>query len=41
MVRERERVAEIREMSGTRMGMKKKTKKKTRNRVCNFKRGNG
>lgn len=27
-VRERERVAEIREMSGTRMGIKKKTKKK-------------
>ena len=29
-VRERERVAEIREMSGTRMGIKKK-KKKTKN----------
>lgn len=32
-VRERERVAEIREMSGTRMGIKKNKKKKTRNRV--------
>lgn len=32
-VRERERVAEIREMSGTRMGMKKKQNKK-RGTVC-------